>query len=146
MSNYFTKLLCGISCICLIGCSNDEEYHSFVCHKNKQHTEIQNDETITHRIHLTLNIRVQVHDNFLNYILGHTETSSNTTVIRMNKIREEVITQNPHIVNRVYEHENKQVRIFVLYNKDTNKILNLNRSGFTECIPHTLENRQPSFN
>ena len=110
----------------LVGCS-DTEYQQFVCQKTDGD------------IVSTLNVRASVQENHLDLILGHAETSTDTTVHKMNKISEERVSGAPSIVRNVYENDIKKVQIYVDYNTDTNDIVNFGMSNFDECQPYVYD-------
>lgn len=110
----------------LVGCS-DTEYQQFVCKKTDGD------------IVSTLNVRAAVQENHLDLILGHAETSTDTTVHKMNKISEERVSYNPSVVRRVYENDIKKVQIYIDYNLDTDDIVNFSMSNFDECASHVYE-------
>ena len=110
----------------LVGCS-DTEYSQFVCKKTDG------------GIVSILNVRALVQENHLDLILGHAETSSDTTVHKINKISEEIISDNSPVVRRMYENDTKQIQIYIDYDTDTDDIVNFSMSNFDECTSHVHE-------
>ena len=117
---FFPVVLALAACVCLVGCS-DTEYQQFVCKKT------------VGDIVTTLNVSASVRENHLDMILGHAATTKDTTVHKMNKISEEIVSDNPSVIRSVYENDIKKVQIYIDYNTDTNDIINFSMSDFDEC-------------